>query len=138
MDALDLSWTQRIALFGTSFGFGVLCLMLSCMLWFSAVTGSAYKLVLLVSMGHVLILTSTIFLAGCRAQLTNMLQENRRKYSIAYLTSLLIGAFLAIEFPYAIVMIPMLIVQGITAGFYVFSYLPSWATVKQARSMLPI
>jgi hypothetical protein len=133
-----LDYAQRIGLFITSFTFGIVCLMISSSMILGVFTGSAYKLVLMITLGHVLILVSTVFIAGCSAQVRNMTQGNRRLYSAIYLGSLIAGVVLAIRAPFAIVMIPVIIVQITAAIVYVLSYLPSCAVIKRARSLLPI
>eukprot|EP00475_Leptophrys_vorax_P044641 TRINITY_DN9021_c0_g1_i1.p1 TRINITY_DN9021_c0_g1~~TRINITY_DN9021_c0_g1_i1.p1 ORF type:complete len:186 (+),score=25.06 TRINITY_DN9021_c0_g1_i1:89-646(+) len=121
---LDLSYTQRMAMFAVCLVLGLVCLFLSSYMVFGLLTGNSNKFALMYTLANILLLGSTSFLVGFKRQLANMFSESRMHASLAYLISLSLTVYCGVNLPYWFTMFPLLIIQFISMLWYIYSYLP--------------
>jgi hypothetical protein len=128
-ECLSLNWYQRMGLFSMSFIGGIIMLIMAFMSIPAFLLGSASKFAMSYCLGNILLILSSVFLVGPKAQLQSMLHNSRTGVTIVYLLSLLAVLYCSYAVRSIFVIVPLLIVQFVSLISYVLSYFPYGAAM---------
>lgn len=117
----SLNFKQRLQGCGFCCGFGLICLLLS---WVTVFLMQYIFFGILFTLGNLLILGGTFFLAGPVKQFKSMFSEGRWIASVIYIISMVLTIVCAVVLDSGILTIIMCIIQLAALGWYILSYIP--------------
>eukprot|EP00665_Eupelagonemidae_sp_cell47_P011264 gene11264-4268_t len=117
----EMSWKDRIQGFAICCAMGLLCSMLS---WVTLATGKYVKYSVLMTMGNMISLLSSMFLVGFKKQVSNMFDAKRRVATSAYILTLLGTLTAAFLLHSALIAIVCCLAQYSALIWYCLSYIP--------------
>ncbi|KAL9645187.1 hypothetical protein ABK040_002388 [Willaertia magna] len=118
-----LTAKQRMYGFFLSLGLGLLCIIIA-LGFLPTIIFASKTFAFFYTLGNLLCLISTLFLVGPIAQFRNMLKPERYIPSIMFLASMVLTLVCVFAVPVAILVIFLVIIQAISLGWYIISYIP--------------
>lgn len=122
-DYTTMSKTTRIYGFGISAGLGLVFLLIA-IGFLPSILIASRAFAFFYTIGNICLVISTFFVVGPMKQLSLMIEKDRIIPSICFVSSLLLTMFSAIVLKSALLVILLIVVQVVSLGYYILSYIP--------------